>query len=107
MCGIAGFAGAGDEADLRRMVAAVASRGPDDTGFWSDRARAVHLGHRRLSILDIECGHQPMATVDGDLVITFNGEIYNFAELRSQLVALGHAFQTDHSDTEVLLNGYR
>jgi asparagine synthase (glutamine-hydrolysing) len=107
MCGIAGFAGVGDESDLRRMVAAVESRGPDDAGFWRDPARAIHLGHRRLSILDIAGGHQPMVSADGDLVITFNGEIYNFAELRTQLVGLGHAFQTDHSDTEVLLNGYR
>ena len=107
MCGIAGFAGAGSEADLRRMVAAVARRGPDDTGYWEDRERAVHLGHCRLSILDLAGGHQPMESADGGLVIVFNGEIYNFAELRSQLVALGHAFRTDHSDTEVLLNGYR
>ena len=107
MCGIAGFVGAGAEADLRRMVAAVASRGPDDTGHWRDPERAVHLGHRRLSVLDIEGGHQPMESADRGLVIVFNGEIYNFAELRAQLVARGHAFRTDHSDTEVLLNGYR
>jgi asparagine synthase (glutamine-hydrolysing) len=107
MCGIAGFAGAGDGADLRRMVAAVASRGPDDSGYWEDRGQAVHLGHRRLSVLDIAGGHQPMATADGGLVIVFNGEIYNFAELRAQLAAVGHVFQTDHSDTEVLLHGYR
>jgi len=107
MCGIAGFAGTGREEDLRRMVDAVARRGPDDVGYWSDPARHVHLGHRRLSILDIDGGHQPMQSHDGALTIVFNGEIYNFAELRLQLVALGHTFQTDHSDTEVLLNGYR
>ena len=105
MCGIAGFAGAGGEEDLRRMVAAVARRGPDDTGYWRDQS--VHLGHRRLSVLDLEGGHQPMVSSDRSLVIVFNGEIYNFAELREQLVARGHAFHTDHSDTEVLLNGYR
>ena len=107
MCGIAGFAGSGGPADLERMVAAVAARGPDDTGTWSDPRRPVHLGHRRLSILDLAGGHQPMVSADGRLVIVFNGEIYNFAELRAQLVAKGHVFRTDHSDTEVLLNGYR
>jgi asparagine synthase (glutamine-hydrolysing) len=107
MCGITGFVGAGNDADLRRMADSLAHRGPDDTGYWEDPVRGVHLGHRRLSILDIAGGHQPMVTADGDLVIIFNGEIYNFAELRAQLVALGHRFRTDHSDTEVLLNGYR
>ena len=105
MCGIAGFVGGGGEEVLGRMVAAVARRGPDDTGTWRDEA--VHLGHRRLSVLDIAGGHQPMLSSDRSLVIVFNGEIYNFAELRSQLVSRGHAFHTDHSDTEVLLNGYR
>src|ERR1019366_8161622 len=107
MCGIAGFAGEGGEADLRRMVAAVARRGPDDTGYWRDPQRAVSLGHSRLSILDLAGGHQPMVAADGGLVIVFNGEIYNFAELRAQLEALGQRFVTDHSDTEVPLNGSR
>ena len=107
MCGITGFIGKGELADLRRMTDAIAHRGPDDAGYWSDEARGVHLGHRRLSILDLSGGHQPMLTGDGGLVIVFNGEIYNFAELRAQLVARGHQFQTDHSDTEVLLHGYR
>jgi len=107
MCGITGFVGTGSEADLRRMTDALAHRGPDDAGYWTDPSHAVHLGHRRLSILDLAGGHQPMVAADGGLVIVFNGEIYNFAELRAQLVARGHRFQTDHSDTEVLLNGYR
>ncbi len=107
MCGIAGFAGDGDEGDLRRMVAAVAHRGPDDSGIWGDPDRRVRLGHRRLAILDIAGGRQPMVTADGALAIVFNGEIYNFAELRAELEALGHVFRTDHSDTEVLLHGYR
>ncbi len=107
MCGITGFVGTGNAADLARMTDAVAHRGPDDTGYWTDPALRVYLGHRRLSILDIEGGHQPMIDATGDLVIIFNGEIYNFAELRSQLVSRGHRFHTDHSDTEVLLNGYR
>lgn len=107
MCGITGFVGAGDLAALRRMTDALAHRGPDDSGYWSDAEHAVHLGHRRLSILDLAGGHQPMVSSDGSLVIVFNGEIYNFAELRAELLTRGHRFLTDHSDTEVLLNGYR
>ena len=107
MCGIAGFVGPGTESDLRRMTDALARRGPDDSGHWSDLSKAVHLGHRRLSILDLTGGHQPMLSADKNLAIVFNGEIYNFAELRAQLVGRGHTFLTDHSDTEVLLNGYR
>jgi asparagine synthase (glutamine-hydrolysing) len=107
MCGISGFIGRGTLADLRRMTDAIAHRGPDDSGYWTDEARGVHLGHRRLSILDLAGGHQPMVTTDGDLVIVFNGEIYNFGELRAELVARGYRFVTDHSDTEVLLHGFR
>ncbi len=107
MCGIAGFVGMGDVADIRRMTDKLAHRGPDDSGYWTDPSRSIYFGHRRLSILDLEGGHQPMVTIDGDLVIIFNGEIYNFAELRAELVSRGHHFQTDHSDTEVLLHGYR
>ena len=73
--------------------------------FWDDGT--VFLGHRRLSIVDLAGGHQPMATPDGELTVVFNGEIYNHAELRAELKARGHVFQTDHSDTEVLLHGYR
>jgi asparagine synthase (glutamine-hydrolysing) len=107
MCGIAGFAGAGDLTDLRRMNAALVHRGPDDEGIWADQENHVFLGHRRLSILDIEGGHQPMWTADGQIGVIFNGEIYNHAELREELKSAGHVFQTDHSDTEVLLHGYR
>lgn len=107
MCGITGFVGRGAKETIARMTDALAHRGPDDTGYWNDAVRSVHLGHRRLSILDLAGGHQPMATADGDLVVVFNGEIYNFVELRAQLVARGHQFATDHSDTEILLHGYR
>ena len=107
MCGITGFVGQGSDADLRRMTDAVAHRGPDADGFWFDPERGVHLGHRRLSILDLAGGAQPMVSADGSHVIVFNGEIYNFAELRAELVARGHRFVTDHSDTEVLLEGFR
>ena len=105
MCGIAGFVGAGDREVLARMTGALAHRGPDASGFWNNGA--VFLGHRRLSIVDLGGGHQPMATPDGELTVIFNGEIYNHAELREELKARGHVFQTDHSDTEVLLHGYR
>lgn len=107
MCGIAGFFGAGDEATLRRMTARIAHRGPDDDGFLMEPANGVFLGFRRLAIIDIDGGHQPMTTSDGALSIVFNGEIYNAGELRKQLEALGARFVTDHSDTEVLLHGWR
>ncbi len=107
MCGICGFVGAGDIEDLQRMTDAVKHRGPDDAGVWRDPVHGVYLGHRRLSIIDISGGKQPMQTSDGDLVITYNGEIYNHRELRKKLEQNGHIFDTDHSDTEVLLHGYR
>jgi asparagine synthase (glutamine-hydrolysing) len=107
MCGIAGFAGSGDRAVLKRMTDAIVHRGPDAEGFWSDESLGVHLGHRRLSIVDIEGGVQPMWTPDGDTGVIFNGQIYNHLDLRAELVALGCEFRTDHSDTEVLLHAYR
>lgn len=106
MCGIAGFAGSGEAADLQRMTRALAHRGPDAEGLWSDAASAVFLGHRRLSIIDVGGGSQPMWTRDGTLGVVFNGEIYNHADLRKELQAAGRVFQSDHSDTEVLLHGY-
>jgi asparagine synthase (glutamine-hydrolysing) len=107
MCGIAGFVGVGGLDDIRRMNLAQASRGPDADGVWSDEDKGIYLGHRRLSILDIAGGSQPMWTSDGSLGIIFNGEIYNHAELRADLKKLGQTFVSDHSDTEVLLHGYR
>jgi asparagine synthase (glutamine-hydrolysing) len=107
MCGIAGFVGQGTVEDLKRMTDALVHRGPDAEGLWVDERKGVYLGHRRLSIIDVAGGQQPMWTRDGSLGIVFNGEIYNFAELRRELEALGHRFATDHSDTEVLLHGYR
>lgn len=114
MCGFAGFAGPGGERDLAAMTSIIRHRGPDDDGVYADRGQAdhsaalpVHLGFRRLAIIDIEGGHQPMATAEGDLVIVYNGEIYNAPELRRALEQAGHRFVTDHSDTEVLLHGYR
>lgn len=109
MCGLAGFAGPGSERDLVAMCHAIRHRGPDDHSTYADDARqpTVRLGFRRLAILDIEGGRQPMETAEGDLVIVYNGEIYNAPELRHALEQAGHRFRTDHSDTEVLLHGYR
>lgn len=107
MCGIAGFVGKGSLNDLKRMTDRLVHRGPDDEGLWRDPDVPVFLGQRRLSILDLSGGHQPMWTADGRLGVVFNGEIYNFQELRAELITAGHLFITDHSDTEVLLHGYR
>ena len=107
MCGIAGFVGEGDKEDLRRMVSSLAHRGPDDEGFFIDTGLPVYLGHRRLSIIDLSDGSQPMKAVDNETIIVFNGEIYNANILRKELEIRGYVFQTDHSDTEVLLHGYR
>jgi asparagine synthase (glutamine-hydrolysing) len=108
MCGILGhFSFGGSRADpelWRRLVNLLAHRGPDDSTFWHD-GRFV-FGHRRLSIIDLSQGHQPMATEDGALVVAFNGEIYNYVELRDELISRGYRFRT-RSDTEVLLHGYR
>ncbi len=106
MCGIAGFVGAGDRDDLERMTRALAHRGPNGEGFHIDAARGVHLGHRRLAIVDVAGGHQPMWNEDGSVGVVFNGEIYNHSELRAELTARGHVFASHHSDTEVLVHGY-
>jgi asparagine synthase (glutamine-hydrolysing) len=107
MCGIAGFAGKGSLADLERMTRAVAHRGPDGEGFWSDPQYPVHLGHRRLAIVDIADGAQPMWDAAGEIGVVYNGEIYNHLDLRRELQRLGHRFRTHHSDTEVLIHGWR
>lgn len=107
MCGIAGFIGTGTKDLLQSMIDRLSHRGPDGEGLWLDEHQRVFLGHRILAIVDLAGGHQPMLTADGKLVITFNGEIYNHRELRQELEKAGHQFQTDHSDTEVLLYGYR
>ncbi|WP_156678223.1 XrtA/PEP-CTERM system amidotransferase [Sphingomonas profundi] len=109
MCGIAGIFHIGtakpvDPQRVRAMTDAQAHRGPDGEGVWT--APGVGLGHRRLAIIDVAGSPQPMATEDGALTITFNGEIYNFMEVRRELEALGHAFTT-HGDTEVILRGWR
>ena len=93
-----------EEARVRAMLAPMRHRGPDGSGIWS--APGTGLGHLRLSIIDPGDGAQPMATPEGEIVVTFNGEIYNFRELRAELEARGHHFRTQ-SDTEVILHGWR
>ncbi len=107
MCGIAGFIGPSDQETLFAMTRALAHRGPDGEGFFLEEKKRVHLGHRRLAIVDLADGAQPMVSADEQLVLVFNGEIYNHLELRTELIAQGYIFKTDHSDTEVLLHGYR
>ena len=104
MCGIAGFLGMNDEVLLRRMTDIISYRGPDDAGTFSEGL--VGLGHRRLSIIDLSShGHQPMEDVQGRAVITYNGEVYNFREIRLELTKLGYRFRSS-TDTEVVLNAY-
>jgi asparagine synthase (glutamine-hydrolysing) len=108
VCGIAGFLGAGIDSGeaariLTRMNCAICHRGPDDEGIWTDPDRGVALGHRRLSVIDLsDAGSQPMTSRDGRFILVFNGEIYNFLELRARLARMGETFR-GHSDTEVML----
>ncbi len=106
MCGIAGYLGSPDTPAhvVERMTRRLAHRGPDAEGFFRDRGLA--LGHRRLSVIDVEGSPQPMSTEEGDLTVVFNGEIYNFAALRAELSLKGCRFRT-RGDTETLLHAYR
>jgi asparagine synthase (glutamine-hydrolysing) len=103
MCGIAGFWGAPDAALLATMTARIAHRGPDGEGFFEHPLAS--LGHRRLAIIDPVGGHQPVGTDDGLVQLTYNGEVYNFRELRAELEPRGHTFHTS-CDTEVVLHAY-
>lgn len=107
MCGIAGILMAhGDDLEqpaLRRMTEVIAHRGPDGEDYYL--GKSVGLGHRRLSIIDIEGGVQPMHSPDRKVILSYNGEVYNFQNLRRELEALGHTFLTQ-SDTEVVLHSY-
>src|SRR5262245_31446976 len=106
MCGITGFVGPGDRGNLVEMTRALEHRGPDSEGFYEDPSAHVFLAHRRLAIVDLVGGDQPMPNEDRSVFVIFNGEIYNQTDLRKQLIAKGHIFRTDHSDTEVLVHGY-
>lgn len=105
MCGICGFVGLDDEDLLRRMADRMRYRGPDDAGFYLDPRAKAGLGCRRLSIIDLEGGHQPITNETGSIVVVQNGEIYNFMELREELQGRGHTFRT-RSDTEVIAHAY-
>lgn len=109
MCGICGLANWGDSETLVRMTQVQAHRGPDDAGVWEHRladGALFGLGSRRLAILDLSAsGHMPMSNAAGTIWIAFNGEVYNFAELRQELVARGHNFRS-HTDTEVVVHLY-
>jgi asparagine synthase (glutamine-hydrolysing) len=113
MCGIAGYFSTNAHQDLtqalHRMTDAIAHRGPDDVGYFesvtTDGNARVGLGHRRLSIIDLSTGHQPLGNADGSVQIVFNGEIYNFETLRAELAARGHTFRT-RSDTEAIVHAY-
>ena len=112
MCGILGAIALDrralrfDDGAFSRALDTLAHRGPDDAGVWFSDDRRVALGHRRLSIIDLSAaGHQPMRNEDGTVWIIFNGEIYNFAELRDDLIARGHTFAS-HTDTETIIHGY-
>src|SRR4051812_23973236 len=103
MCGIAGYSTRGQEPSLEAGLEAIAHRGPDGSGIFRSPDHGVGLGHLRLAIIDLSpTGAQPMSSDDGRLVLTYNGEIYNFAELRAELIGLGVEFRGP-SDTEVLL----
>ena len=109
MCGIAGYFDQREhraipEPVLRAMTDVIAHRGPDGSGYY--RQPGIGLGHRRLSIIDIAGGVQPMPSEDGKVQLIFNGEIYNFRAVRQQLQALGHSFRRD-SDTEVIVEAWR
>ena len=103
MCGIAGTSGFGDEELVRAMTDMIAHRGPDGDGFYS--GEGVHLGNRRLAIQDVPGGSQPMANEDGSVIVVYNGEIYNYPQLRDAVLARGHRLST-HCDTEILPHLY-
>jgi asparagine synthase (glutamine-hydrolysing) len=109
MCGISGIVNCGDRETLARMTQVLAHRGPDDSGLWERKfpdGSYIGLGSRRLAILDLSpLGHMPMSNPDRTLWITYNGEVYNFAELRRELEAKGHSFASQ-TDTEVILHLY-
>src|SRR5207245_1680160 len=110
MCGIAGMAGVSGRVLLKEMLARIRHRGPDGTGVYQAEGASIGdrmaFGNNRLSIIDLSpAGHQPMCNEDGTVWVAYNGEIYNFAELRQELLDDGHQFKS-HTDTEVLVHLY-
>src|SRR5437868_4884759 len=101
MCGIAGYTGPSVPGKIEAMALAMVHRGPDGDGFF--HTDGVHLGMRRLSIVDLATGQQPKFSPDGHVAVVFNGEIYNHVELRRDLEARGHRFASESSDTEVIV----
>ena len=107
MCAILGFLGLGNLNDLIQMRDEMTHRGPDGDGFFFDKDRKIFLGHKRLSIIDHIGGEQPMWDMQKKICLVYNGEIYNHLELRKNLISKGHIFRSSHSDTEVLIHGYK
>ena len=103
MCGFVGFTGDPDQGVLRSMTTAIAHRGPDDADCYE--SPGISLGFRRLSIIDLEGGRQPLLNEDESKALVFNGEIYNYRDIRRQLIEAGHKFRTE-ADSEVILHGY-
>ncbi len=103
MCGICGIWGLDDKTILKGMMESISHRGPDDSGEFIDRG--ISLGHLRLSIIDLTSGHQPVFNEDDSIAVVFNGEIYNYRELKAELEAMGHKFYTS-SDTETIVHAY-
>jgi asparagine synthase (glutamine-hydrolysing) len=106
MCGVVGIHGPQEPSWIEMMNASILHRGPDDEGYYRDPQRQLSLAMRRLAIVDLAGGHQPMSTRDGRYTIVFNGEIYNAPVLREQLRGTGTEFSTDRSDTEIVLQLY-
>jgi len=104
MCGICGFVGADKPNTLSQMISTLTHRGPDSMGHWE--GGNVSLGMRRLAIIDVETGQQPVFNEDRTVICVFNGEVYNHIELRKDLISKGHKFRSDHSDSEVIVHLY-
>jgi len=105
VCGIAGFLGRWEESALTSMRRMLRHRGPDDSGHYHDPETGIGLAHTRLSIIGVETGHQPLTDADGSVIVIFNGEIYNYRELRRELETKGHRFRTE-SDGEIIPHLY-
>lgn len=106
MCGIAGYISNQSSGIITSMLRKINHRGPDGEGIYHDKIHHLTLGHKRLSIIDIHDGAQPMSDINERVLITYNGEIFNHQELRMELEKLGHVFKTKGSDTEVIINAY-